>query len=519
VTPRPRPLLVAIEAFLALGILLNLGACSRGEHPTDMLASPGRSAGSFAGGVNLPVPANLVLSPTTVAGGATSTGTVQLDNPALTGGQVVTLSSSSAAATVPASVTIAAGGSSATFTVTTTAVAATTSATINATANGKSRPATLTITAGGVVAGVSLATIALAPTSVAARGTSVGTVTLSGAAPAAGAVVTLRSANTAVATVPASVTVAAGATSATFTVTAGAPTVTSTVGISGTFGGVTRTATLTVTAAAPVAALSAVSLTPASVNAGTSSTGTVTLTSAAPAAGFLVSLSSSAPASAAVPASVTVAGGATTATFTVTTPPAVVGSSAIVTATANLVSRTATLTITPTDPCANIGGLGGNVVLTAASVPQFRTGRLRVDLVGDVPLGWINAIGTCTSVAPPAVSFISGTCNVTLAGTSTSVIPGGPLTFTPLLIPVPAEPGVVLATDAAGNVLQIIWPALAGLPPGPPTLRTNLVAWTAAVQSGVLLDATLTYTAQTANGATATFTARGTNMPVPTFRP
>ena len=83
----------------------------------------------------------------------------------------------------------------------------------------------------------------------------------------------------------------------------------------------------------------------------------------------------------------------------------------------------------------------------------------------------------------------------------------------------PAEPGTVLATDAAGNVLQIIWPALAGLPPGPPTIRANLAAWNAGVQAGTRLDATLTFTASTPNGATATFTARGTNMSVPTFRP
>jgi hypothetical protein len=167
----------------------------------------------------------------------------------------------------------------------------------------------------------------------------------------------------------------------------------------------------------------------------------------------------------------------------------------------------------------NIGGLGGALVLTSATVPQFRTGRLRVDLVGDMPLGWVNAIGGCTTSATPSVSFISGTCNVTLTGSTNSVIPGGALTFAPLTSPVPAEPGVVLATDAAGNVLQIIWPALAGLPPGPPTFRTNLVAWTTAVRAGVKLDATLTFTARTPNGATATFTARGTNMSVPTFRP
>jgi hypothetical protein len=190
-----------------------------------------------------------------------------------------------------------------------------------------------------------------------------------------------------------------------------------------------------------------------------------------------------------------------------------------VTATAGGLSRTATLTIAPTDPCANIAGLGGALTLTSATVPQFRTGRLRIDLVGDVPAGWVNAIGGCSTSAAPAVTYPSGTVSVTFAGTNTSAIPGGPLTIVALAPPVPAEPGTVLATDAAGNTLQIIWPALAGLPPGPPTVRTNLVAWNAGVQAGTLLDATLTFVARTPNGATATFTARGTNMSVPTFRP
>ena len=107
---RFRSLVLAIPSILTLGVLLSLGACSQSAHPTDPLAVAGRNARSFQGGVNLPVPASLSLSPTTVAGGATSTGTVRLDNPAPAGGTAVALSSSSTAATVPASVTVAAGG-------------------------------------------------------------------------------------------------------------------------------------------------------------------------------------------------------------------------------------------------------------------------------------------------------------------------------------------------------------------------------------------------------------------------
>ena len=268
-----------------------------------------------------------------------------------------------------------------------------------------------------------------------------------------------------------------------------------------------------------VASLQSVTLAPASVAGGTSSQGSLLLTSAAPAGGALVTLTSSDIAAAQVPASATIAAGATTATFAVTTAPAVAGSKVIVTATLNGLARTATLAVAASDPCKSLNSLGGAAVLTSMTVPQFRTGRLRVDLVGDVPLAWINAMGACTATAAPSVTIVSGTGSVMLAGTTTSVTSaGGPLTFGPLALP-PAEAGTVLATDAAGNVLQIIWPALAGLPAGPPVLRMNLASWSPAVQAGVALDSDFAVVARGADGSTATFTAHGTNMIVPAFRP
>jgi hypothetical protein len=74
-----------------------------------------------------------------------------------------------------------------------------------------------------------------------------GTVTLTAAAPSGGAVVSLSSSNTAVATVPPSVTVPAGSTSAGFTVTTRSVTGSTSVTITAAYGGVTKTAALTVT--------------------------------------------------------------------------------------------------------------------------------------------------------------------------------------------------------------------------------------------------------------------------------
>ncbi len=175
-------------------------------------------------------------------GGNPSQGSVALNGAAPAGGIVVTLSSSNTAvATVPASVTVAAGATSATFTVTTRTVTSSTSITISASYGGATQTASLTVTPSTI-----LSSLTLNPTSVVGGNSSQGTVTLNGPAPSGGAVVTLSSSNTAVATVPASVTVPAGATSATFTVTTSAVTTATSSTISASYGGATATATLTV---------------------------------------------------------------------------------------------------------------------------------------------------------------------------------------------------------------------------------------------------------------------------------
>jgi hypothetical protein len=203
-----------------------------------------------------------------------------------------------------------------------------------------------------------LYSMSLSPTSVNGGSPSTGTVTLSGAAPSGGAVVSLSSSASA-ATVPANVTVAAGATSATFTVTTSAVTGSTPATISASYSGTTKTASLTVNPATAVA-LSSVALNPASVNGGTSSTGTVTLSGAAPSGGAVVALSSSASA-AAVPANVTVADGAMSATFTVTTSAVTTATPVTISASYGGTTKTTLLTVNP----ATTGGTpAGTYILT-----------------------------------------------------------------------------------------------------------------------------------------------------------
>jgi hypothetical protein len=112
-------------------------------------------------------------------------------------------------------------------------------------------PAILEFDLSSVPASVSLSSLALNPTSVTGGDSSTGTVSLSEPAPAGGAQVTLSSGNTMAAKVPSSVTVAAGASSASFTVSTSVVAASTTVAISAAYGGATRSASLTVTAASP----------------------------------------------------------------------------------------------------------------------------------------------------------------------------------------------------------------------------------------------------------------------------
>jgi hypothetical protein len=97
---------------------------------------------------------------------------------------------------------------------------------------------------GSVQTGVSLCSLTLNPTTVKGGMPSQGTVTLSGPAPAGGVVVTLAS-NKKAGRVPASVTILAGAPSATFTVNTKVVLMKKIVTISASYAGVTKTAKLT----------------------------------------------------------------------------------------------------------------------------------------------------------------------------------------------------------------------------------------------------------------------------------
>jgi len=189
--------------------------------------------------------------PSTVVGGTASSGTVVLSVGAPFGGAVVSLSSSAPlVASVPATVTIAENGFAGVFQIATTAVAATTTVVIAATYKGSTRTTTLTVTP-STPEPATLLSAGVSPASVTGGSSAQGTVTLSAAASAGGASVSLASGNPAVASVPAAVTVAAGSTTGFFIVTTSSVSATTGVTISATYSGTTRNATLTVDPAPP----------------------------------------------------------------------------------------------------------------------------------------------------------------------------------------------------------------------------------------------------------------------------
>ena len=349
------------------------------------------------------------VSPATVLGGNSSTGTVTLDSPAPTGGAVVSLASSDpATARVPTSVRVLAGATTTSFTATTSSVTSDTPVTITAVYNSVNQTTTLTVTA-PVAA---LTGVSVSPTTVLGGATSTGTVTLNTAAPGAGAFVTLTSSNTAVAQVPVSVTVPAGVTTATFAATTSPLATKTAVTLTALYNSVSKSATLTVTPAA----LSKVSLSPTSVLGGASSTGTVTLSGQAPAGGVVVSLTSN-NAAAQVPMSVTVPAGATTATFIATTSPVAANTAVTITALYAGVTKTAALTLTaPTV---------STLTLNPASVQGGNQSQGTVTLNGSGPSSGVvvtlTSSNTAVAQVPSSITVAAGQTVATFAITTKAV--------------------------------------------------------------------------------------------------
>ncbi|HME62297.1 MAG TPA: hypothetical protein VKH62_13725 [Candidatus Binatia bacterium] len=183
---------------------------------------------------------SVTVSPSSVSGGHSATGTVTLTGAAPSSGAVVSLTSANPAASVPSSVTIPGSAWSTNFTVSTSPVGSTTAGNLTATHLGVSKSVTLTVTAATPAV---LSSLILNPTTVVGGSSSVGTVTLNKVT-ASAVVVSLTSSKPAKASVPASVTVPAGASSASFNITTAPTNKKISASITASYGGVKKSATL-----------------------------------------------------------------------------------------------------------------------------------------------------------------------------------------------------------------------------------------------------------------------------------
>ncbi|HRA49113.1 MAG TPA: hypothetical protein PK819_13665, partial [Thermomicrobiales bacterium] len=171
-------------------------------------------------------------------------------------------------------------------------------------------------------------------------GTVTAKVTLSARAPAGGIVVSLKSNRPSLLTWPATVTVAAGARTASYAVLTTAVTQDVTITTTAKYGGVTVSDT-TLLRAPKLSSVSA----PTTIKAGASASVSVRLNMVAPPAGMRVALKTSRPSILAIPASVHIPGGYQVATVTVTAVSPNVDVSVTITATMNGISVTDTLTV------------------------------------------------------------------------------------------------------------------------------------------------------------------------------
>ena len=371
---------------------------------------------------------SLTLSSSTVLSGSTVTGTLQLTSPAPAGGAVVTLQGSmEGQVIVPPSVTVPAGSITATFT-TTPAPETPFSRWVfiqgHYGTSGGSQARILEIDPAPGAATL----LAIGPASQDLIGGNSGraSVALVIPAPAGGGTVSLTTDNPSVIQVPASVTIPEGNSATSFAIGTSAVTGLPTGGnVFATAGGVTKSIFVNVSPdpnAPPL--LQSMTISPTSVRGGTNATGTVFLSAPAPAGGISVTLATSNRAVATVPGIVSVPGGQTSASFTVTT--FAVGTNTSITITAFFDTTTsANLTVTagapsPTPPPSPTPGLPAPSLISPAADATFAPGT-------NITFDWSDVSGATdyTIQIDDQESFTSPIVNQTVTPSqfSTSTLP------------------------------------------------------------------------------------------------
>ncbi len=456
-----------------------------------------------------PTPSNVglfaIIPPTNAFGGNPTQARVMLDNPAPAGGAVVSLSTDMRQVQMP--------------TVTITIPAGKTDAIVTPIATGPVPNNGLSIgIIGDLFAGYAngsqqsgfgvlpiLAGLGLSNESV-AGGTSVnGTLTLNSAAPPGGVTVRLVSSDAGLVSVPATVFIPAGSTDADFPIATTAISASKRVyidcgtdvdGYRAPQSSIVVTPVGTVT---PAPSLSSLKLASPSVLVGDTTTGTVTLTSAAPAGGAIVTLNGSLDGQVIIPQSITVPGGALSATFKTTPAPETVFPRYVVMQAHYGTSGGSQERILEIDP---IPGVSGTPTLLAVGpagqdVMGGNQGRASVGLHQTAPVG--GAVVTLTTDNP---TYIHVPASVSIAeGNSTAsfVIGTSPVATSP-------TGGRIFAS--AGGVTKSIFVNVTPDPNAPPILRSVAITPTT-IAGGISATGTVLLSSPAPTGGlTATLASR-----------
>src|SRR5262245_8919983 len=409
-----------------------------------------------------PILFSLSLNKEAVVGGTTVTGTVTLQRAAPVGGiEVALVSNDTTLARPPAKVTVPEGATATSFPITTTAVSASTPITINTgTANDDYRAPETWLTllpAGSPTPPVGLAAVTVQTPSVLGGQSTSGTVTLTGPAPAGGASVWVNGSMEGQVVTPAGgVTVPAGSTSATFPITAPQVSESYWVMIQASYGSGTNGmhgAVLRIDPSQPaVPDLYAMGVNPVSVIGGGSVKGTVGLVTPAPAGGTTVSLWSTDPSAAQVPASVFVGEGNSTNSFTVTTTAVASMSSAQINAKSGAVTKSAWITVYA-DPnaAAQLNSITPSVSGAVGGNPMNATLFLNKSAPSGGAQVTLSSSNNNAAQAPPIVTVPAGQGFASFSITTFPVTVDTPVTITGTYGATQTATITVLAGGAGGT--------------------------------------------------------------------
>ena len=227
----------------------------------------------------------------------------------------------------------------------------------------------------------------------------------------------------------------------------------------------------------PPTSLTNLDINPTTVEGGSASSGTVIVSTAAPET-TVIALSSSNPAVASVPASVTVPAGGFTGSFTITTSAVSASTAVVITASLNGTSRTGTLTVTPagappplptvqrlvTSPSSVAGGSGSQgVVFLSGAAPQSGAAVLLSSSspgVAAVPATVTVSSGATNAVFGISTSTVSASTSVTITASYSGTSQTASLTVTPS--PPPSQTATLTVT-ASGRGEETVNSSPAGI--------------------------------------------------------